>query len=95
MVNTVAYGAVEEVGAREARLLEREGVFLRGIVVAEEAPKVVVWNKFCLYVYVEGWGTRVARVLGVEHFNPQRVCGITKDCFRCSGMPRGGSGGGL
>ena len=65
----MAYGAVEEVGAREARLLVREGVFLRGIVIAKEAPKAVAWDDFCLYVYVKGWGTGVAWVLGVEPFD--------------------------
>ena len=65
----MTYGAVEEVGAREARLLEREGVFLRGVVVAEEAPEAVIRDDVCLYIYVKGGGTGIAWVLGVEHFN--------------------------
>jgi hypothetical protein len=65
----MAYGAVEEVGARVSRLLEREGIFLGGVVVAEEVPEAIVMDDVCLYVYVEGWGTGVTRVLGVKPFD--------------------------
>jgi hypothetical protein len=58
----MAYGAVEEVSARVSRLLKREGIFLGGVVVAEEAPEAIVGDDVCLYVQ---WVKKLSQCLAV------------------------------
>jgi len=78
----MANSAVEGVGARGSRLLEREGIFLCGVVVADEAPGAIIGNGVCFDIDVEGGHADIAWILSVEHFDSQRVCDFRKDGVR-------------